>query len=229
LPIPSPPPPLDKLVTPVSHQESIAPDDSSSGEGDAAAASDKPIAASPKKMPLTPQNHKTKISLPPKGKAGTGNTDASVTGFSSLVSIAGSTGLVLGIFLLLVWIVRRKTPQAMIRLPGEAFEVLGRAPLNGRQQVQLLRCGNRLLLVSVTPSGAETLTEITDPAEVDRLSGLCRQSQSGSSSAAFKQIFEQLAPRRPARNETMQYGFGDYETPAAGYPHSARGREDRNV
>ena len=80
-----------------------------------------------------------------------------------MISIAGSTGLVLGIFLLLVWIVRRKTPQAMVRLPGEAFEVLGRAPLNGRQQVQLLRCGNRLLLVSVTPSGAETLTEITDP------------------------------------------------------------------
>ena len=52
----------------------------------------------------------------------------------------------------------------------------GRAPLAGRQHVHLLRCGSKLLLVSVTPGGAETLTEVTDPAEVDRLAGLCRQA-----------------------------------------------------
>ena len=63
-------------------------------------------------------------------------------------------------------------------LPTEVVEVLGRAPLAGRQQMHLLRCGNKLLLVSVTPTGAETLTEVTDPVEVDRLSGLCRQAAS---------------------------------------------------
>jgi hypothetical protein len=52
------------------------------------------------------------------------------------------------------------------------------------------------LLVSVTPAGVETLTEVTDPDEVAHLAGLCRQSQPGSSSAAFRQVFSQMAGER---------------------------------
>jgi hypothetical protein len=52
------------------------------------------------------------------------------------------------------------------------------------------------LLVSVTPAGAETLTEITDPAEVDRLAGLCRGAHPSSATAAFRHVLEQFAPRR---------------------------------
>jgi flagellar biogenesis protein FliO len=129
----------------------------------------------------------------------------------------------------LVWLVKRKTPQSLTRLPSEAFEVLGRAPLSGRQQVHLLRCGNRLLLVSVTPGGAETLTEITDPLEVDRLAGLCRQSQPGSSSAAFKQVFEQLASRRAPQDESTSLDDASQERSAGGYRRGGRGWENRHV
>lgn len=228
LPIPAPPPPLDKSVTLVSFQERVSAEHSRQAESDSASAPDKPSALEQEKKPLSPLNHKSKIPLAPNGKSGTNNFGNSASGLPSMIFIAGSTGLVLGIFLLLVWIVRRKTPQAMVRLPGEAFEILGRAPLSGRQQVQLLRCGSRLLLISVTPGGAETLTEITDPMEVDRLSGLCRQSQPGSSSAAFKQIFEQLAPRRPATKESLQHADEGYEM-TAGDHRGGRGWEDCNV
>ena len=54
----------------------------------------------------------------------------------------------LGIFFLVVWLLRRASPRGPAALPGEAFEVLGRAPLANRQQAHLLRCGNKLLLVS---------------------------------------------------------------------------------
>ena len=227
LPVPPPPPKLDALVTPAAFQENVSAEDSHPAAGDAASAPEQPAAAGREKTPLSPQNRPSKIPLPPSGKTGD-NSGKTASGLPSMISVAGSTGLVLGIFLLLVWIVRRKTPQAMARLPGEAFEILGRAPLNGRQQVQLLRCGSRLLLVSVAPSGADTLTEITDPAEVDRLSGLCRQTQPGSSSAAFKQIFEQLAPRRPGRNEPLPAN-DSYESATAGHYRSGRGWEDRHV
>ncbi len=78
-------------------------------------------------------------------------------------------------------------------LPKEVFEIIGRAPLGARQQVQLLRCGSKLLLVSITPQGTETLTEVTDPVEVDRIAGICRQGNPKSSTAAFRQVFQQMA------------------------------------
>ena len=39
----------------------------------------------------------------------------------------------------------------------DVVQVLGRAPLSGKQQMHLVRFGGKLLLLSVTPSGAETL------------------------------------------------------------------------
>jgi hypothetical protein len=77
-------------------------------------------------------------------------------------------------------------------LPSEVFEVLGRAPLANHQQAQLVRCGSKLLLVSVnaTSGGVRTLTEITDPAEVDRLIDLCRQVR-GSRAATARQACRQ--------------------------------------
>jgi hypothetical protein len=67
--------------------------------------------------------------------------------------------------------------------------------------MHLLRCGNKLLLVSVTPAGAETLTEVTDPLEVDRLAGLCRQAHAQSATVAFRQVFQQLGARSEKRDE----------------------------
>ncbi len=107
---------------------------------------------------------------------------------------AASLGIVVGLFLLVVWVARRGTPNGASRLPYEAVEVLGRAPLAGRQHVHLVRCGNKLLLVCILPTGAQTLTEITDPAEVDRLVGVCYgQATSGSS---FRQLLQRLGGSR---------------------------------
>ncbi len=114
-------------------------------------------------------------------------------GLPKLLTIGSSLAVVIGIFLIVAWLMRRATPRTNWALPDEVVEVLGRAPLAERQHVHLLRCGSKLLLVSVTPDGAETLTEITDDDEVERLSALCRQNKPGSSSAGFKQVFQQLS------------------------------------
>ncbi len=133
---------------------------------------------------------------------------------SSLVTIGTSLTLVLGLFLLVAWVLRRATPGQVASLPKGAVEVLGRAPLAGRQQLHLLRCGNKLLLVSVMPGGVECLTEITEPAEVDRLCGLCQTTRPDSVTAAFRNVLHQMSkePVRAARRERSLLDAG-YEAP----------------
>lgn len=122
-----------------------------------------------------------------------GETEGRGSSIRALGTIAGSLAIVLTLLFVALWLLRRTGPVAAQPLPVEVVEVLGRAPLSGRQQMHLLRCGRKLLLVSVTPECAKTLTEITDPVEVDRLSGLCQQSRPNSATAAFRRVFEQFA------------------------------------
>ncbi len=130
-------------------------------------------------LPLTGPN-----SVRPKGGGG------HIGGLPSLVTAGSSLAVVLGLFFVFAWVMRRATPGGLALLSNEVVEVLGRAPLAARQQVHLVRLGNKLLLVSVSQAGVETLSEVTDPEEVDRLAGICRQSHPGSSTEAFRQVFQ---------------------------------------
>lgn len=126
-------------------------------------------------------------------KQGGQSTVNSVAGANSIVTVISSLAVVLGLFCMAAWLMRRTAPRGHTALPHDVFEVLGRASIAKGRQVQLLRCGGRLLLVSVTPEGAETLTEIDDPDEVARLAALCKAAQPGSATAAFRQALQQFA------------------------------------
>jgi flagellar biogenesis protein FliO len=113
---------------------------------------------------------------------------------SPMLSAAASLGIVLGLFLLVVMVVRRGMPKTAAQLPREAVQLLGRAPLVGRQYLHLVRCGNKLLLLSVSAGSSTTLTEITDPEEVERLVELCEGAGLGGSS--FRQVLGQFTRQR---------------------------------
>ncbi len=98
-------------------------------------------------------------------------------------------------FFLLAWAMRRGASGSPGLLPHEALEVLGRAPLAGRQQVHLVRLGNKLVLVSVSAAGIEPLSEVTEPDEVQRLVALCRQGQTNSAALMFRQALDRFAAR----------------------------------
>ena len=72
--------------------------------------------------------------------------------------------------------------------------------------MQLLRIGNRLLLLSVTATDARTLTEITDPSEVDRLAGLCQQTRPESVTATFRHILAQCSGDSTLRDPQANVG-----------------------
>ena len=120
---------------------------------------------------------------------------------SALTTVGGSLAAVLGLFLVIAWCSRRFTPGGSAILPKEAVELLGRTSLAARQQAHLVRIGNKLLLVAISPAGAETLTEITAPTEVEHLTALCRRGGPSSSTVAFRQALTELA------NEPAPPGF----------------------
>lgn len=151
--------------------------------------------SAPRELPAS----KTKvIPLRPRGTgrgadAAESKQTKPVTVTSSLWTGLAALTVVLGLFLIAAWVLRRGMPAASGRLPAEVVEVLGRTPLAARQYAHLIRCGNKLLLVHLSQGTAETLTEITDPAEVDRIAGLCRQSHPQSTTATFRHVFQQFA------------------------------------
>jgi flagellar biogenesis protein FliO len=157
-------------------------------QGERAAAGEQPAPVSAASLPLAPPGRSVRGGNP--GKAG------ARPGLPSLVSVGSSLALVLGLFFIVAWLMRRTTPGNYPILPGEVVEILGRAPLTARQQVHLLRLGGKLVLICVTPDGVEALSEVVDPAEVDRLAGICRQSQPNSSTALFRQTLQQFTGSR---------------------------------
>ncbi len=149
------------------------------------------------RRPLRPPTRSLRRGAAETDAADTKTTADSLHGaMPDLKTVVASLSLVLGLFLTAAWLLKRSLPKSAGLLPGEVVQILGRAQLAGKQFVHLVRCGNKLLLVSVTPGGAETLTEITEPLEVDRLLGICAQQNPTSATVAFREVFQQLGRER---------------------------------
>ncbi len=137
-------------------------------------------------------------------------TDADKPNLKPLATGAASLGLVLGLFLLVVWSVRRGMTKGTGVLPAEAVEVLGRTTIGGRQQVHLVRCGNKLVLLSASGAGVSALTEISDPAEVARLQEICRYSSAPV--GAFKQLLGRVNAPSFSAMHAEQLDFDSMQT-----------------
>ena len=133
------------------------------------------------------------LTLKPPRSESEGTIEKPRSPWASLISMVASLCVVIGLFLGLAWTLRRTTGQPFGSLPKEVVQILGRTAMAPRQQVYLLRFGSKLILVSHQLGQTETLSEIEDPLEVDRLSGLCEQNASGSVTQSFRQVFQQVA------------------------------------
>lgn len=174
-----------------------------------------------------PEGHKAAIPLKPPSRSDRTSPVTPATpagGFRTVVTVGGSLAIVLGLFFVFAWLVRRGVPGAIPVLPREAVEVLGRTTLAARQQVHLIRLGNKLILVSVAATGAETLSEVTDAEEVQRLLVLCRQREPASATSMFRQALERFG-REPAQPDPWREGSGNVRV---GVGRRPEGREDRD-
>ncbi len=115
----------------------------------------------------------------------------------NMQTTGAALAIVVGLLCICAWFFRRSVPRSTSPLPQEAVRALGRTQLAPRQFIQLLQVGNKLVLVSVTSERTDPITEVTEPAEVDRILGLCMRDHSASTTAEFQQVLNQLS-REPA-------------------------------
>jgi len=141
----------------------------------------------------TPIQPKTKFpARPTKAPTSNGKKITPNKWVKPLFTAISSLSVVIGLFLMIAYVAKRKMPKSRSGLSSEVIELLGRVSLVPRQDMQLVRVGKKLLLLCVTATGAETLTEITDPDEVERLTTAAQQGRSGSVTATFRDVLKQL-------------------------------------
>ncbi|MCS7467069.1 flagellar biosynthetic protein FliO [Stieleria sp. ICT_E10.1] len=93
-----------------------------------------------------------------------------------VVTTVSSLLVVLAVFGGLVWISRRYGSSRTLAgaLPEDVLRNLGSAAIDAKTRVTFLKVGARILVIGQTPSGdPQTLSEITEPDEVARLTNRC--------------------------------------------------------
>jgi len=135
--------------------------------------------------PLTP------ISKPSNKKQANSEASPSRPGVAgSVTTTIGSLAIVVVLILLGATFLKKHGPLMGTGLPSEAVDVLGRKTINQRQSIHLVRLGSRILVIGSSLEGLTTLAEVTDPVEVDYLSGICRPSDDeGTAAQTFRALF----------------------------------------
>jgi flagellar biogenesis protein FliO len=115
------------------------------------------------------------LRLPPRhggheshGAARSKNNAAASGLWTTVISLVAIVGCLL---LIGYWL--RPYLGAPRGLSIDALELLGRRVIDQKVAIHLVRCGSRVLVLSVSPEGARTLSEITEPDEVRRLIDAC--------------------------------------------------------
>lgn len=150
----------------------------------------------------------------------------------TLTATGGGLAVAVGLLVATTCLVRGCLPKSARALPRDVVEVLGRAPLGGKQTTQLVRVGSKLVLVAITPDGAETLTEITDPGEVARLIAACDSNSGRGANAEFDAMLQEMSDERatPGFLDTSERQDGpvgfDPRSLAAAYANTPGGRGD---
>ncbi len=114
----------------------------------------------------------------------------------SLVKTGATLVLVISLFLLFVFVLRLNRKTGRSALPGDVVAVLGQTQLAPTQRLQLIRLASKILLVSSTQHGSQSLGEVTDPEEVFRIESICRNGKWPGFSQSLRQKAEQQAQQR---------------------------------
>jgi len=126
------------------------------------------------------------------------------------ITVSSSLVVVLGLFAGLVWITRKFGGRGMNNrtLPSDVVQSLGSTSIDARTRLTLVRCGQRILVLSQTASGVQPVAEITDHDEVTALTATCI----GNSKAEFAATLHSI------EREKAQSGYLGSQTDATNTP-----------
>ena len=108
----------------------------------------------------------------------------------SVVTICSSLAVVLGLFAGFVWLNRKFGSGSGNHgaIPKEVVHPLGSTPIDSRNRVTMIRCGNRILVLAQNAQGVQPIAEITSPDEVRDLTAACL----GNSKQAFATTLQSI-------------------------------------
>jgi len=174
---------------------------------------------------ITPPSH------PPRSPSKSGPPRKTTTGsfWQTLLVLGG----IVAVILLGAKYLRKHGPRLPGGIPADALEVLGKRAIDRGQLIYLVRLGSRILIIGSSSGGLQTLAEVTDPVEIDFLSGLCRQpAQSSAVSQGFFALFNrQQAVAPPLEHESEASVAHSDDSPHVDYgqPSSIAEREEAHV
>lgn len=100
-----------------------------------------------------------------------------------------SLALVLAMIVLGARIYRFYAAPARQDLPSEALQVLGSAQLEPKLTLHVVRWGPRLLLIGSGPQGLQSLAELSDADEVERVAAACRAKRPRSATTTLRRVW----------------------------------------
>ncbi|MGE5192888.1 MAG: FliO/MopB family protein [Deltaproteobacteria bacterium] len=127
----------------------------------------------------------------------------------------GSLAAVLAFVFLAAKVLKRNVPAAQKTLPVEVVQVLGRKALDYQHTIHLVRFGSKMLMLGTSQEGMRTLSEITDPVEIDCLAGLCKPSEPPSVAGTFSQLLQRFQSPEAAPPEADSATGREAEAEAA--------------
>lgn len=96
---------------------------------------------------------------------------------------------VCGLFFAVLYLIKRYMPGHRQMFAHPAMEFLGRTHLDQKRFVSILRVGRRIVVVGVSPEEMQTLSEITDEAEVTEILEIARpKTETGLT--MFQKLFQ---------------------------------------
>jgi flagellar biogenesis protein FliO len=147
--------------------------------------------------------------LPPRETRSAGDASARrVDGKGGTIRTLGALAAVVALLVLLAWGYRLCTDWGRNGLAARArnrglIEIVARQTLSPKHSVYLIRTGDRVVLVGMSPEGLRTLDTIADADAASRLLGRAAAEKPTSSTAAFQETLASadIAYEEPADDE----------------------------
>lgn len=120
----------------------------------------------------------------------------------SFTSIISALVFVVVLIAIVLNVLKRFGGKTVGRVPDDVIEVLGHKLLNRQQTIHVIRCGSRVLILGESSASLNTLAEVTDPVEVDCLTGMCRSNgKDVSAIATFREMLRSYRSQSTNRSD----------------------------
>ena len=114
--------------------------------------------------------------------------------------------LVIGLILLARQLLKRSAGQSRGAGEGDAIEVIARARIAPRQELILVRLGERLELIGSGPNGPVGIAEVTSPAEARQI--IAMEQQKGGLASLFRKKTAEMAAASAVKTAQDAQGEG---------------------